>query len=381
MINKDSPIIQNMGVPNNGTSSISSYGENKQEITTQEAAQMANFSNQYNNTGQPQFSGYGLISSPTVPQYGSLGYNPGVQSFNPQSSFTYNRGANPQYGYNNYNHVYQDQSYTIPGFNPSNTNVMYSSDLEERQKEIYDQMNKEMEEYNKNNVYSNYNYYGNLNRTNPFIVEKYRKKQYALEQEAKQKRIDFNKRLSSAAYTFLNGEQPDEEYLNNIYNDRQVTVPAVNVEAYNIAQELDRCTIDINKTECANYINHSNNISKQHDSLIKSDMSMVEFFENAGELYALGMQEEVNKDRRDKSKMYDNSSNYRKYLAQQLERRDGTPQSTLFPTLFNSSNILDDGTLQVGVPEWLKVKDKQESEQKYAESKQKFIESIYNPRR
>lgn len=369
MIKNNSPIIQN-------------NGENNQEIiTTQEAAQMANFSNQYNNTGQPQFSGYGLISSPNVPQYGTLGYNPGVQSFNPQVS--YNRGANPQYNnpqYRNYNHVYQDQSYTIPGFNPFNSETIYSSDLEERQKEILDQMNKEMEEYNKNNVYSN-NYYGNLNRTNPFIVEKYRKKQYAIEQEAKRKRIDLSKRLSSAAYTFLNGEQPDEEYLNNIYNDRQVTVPAVDVEAINIAQELDRCTVDIVKLECANFINHNNNVSNQHNSLINPNMSMIEFFENAGELYALGMQEEVDKDRRDKSKMYDNSNNYRRYLAQQLERRDGTSQSTLFPNLFNSSNILDDGTLQIGVPEWLKVKDKQESERKYAESKQKFIESIYNPRR
>ena len=136
MINKDSPIIQNItGVPNNGTSSFSSYSREKsQETISQEAAQMANF----NNGQQPQFNGYGLISSPTVQQYGSLGYNPGIQSFNPQSNFSYNRGANPQYGnygFNNYNQVYSDQSYTIPGYNPFNTDAMYSSDIEEKQKD------------------------------------------------------------------------------------------------------------------------------------------------------------------------------------------------------------------------------------------------------
>lgn len=370
MTNNNSPIIQNPpGVPNNGTSPISSYSG---EITEQQAANMANFT-------QPQFSGYGLISSPI--QYGSLGYNPGIQSFNPQ--VTYNRGAVPQYNsqYSGYNYSYQDQTYTIPGFNPSNTNVMYSSDLEEKRNELNRQMNEEIEKYNENNIYSNYNYYGNLNRVNPFIVEKYRKKQYELELEAKQKRIDFNKRLSSIAYTCLNGEPPEQEYLDNIYDDKTITVPATNVETYNIVQRLERCTVEVNKTDSANYINHDNNVTAEHNSIINPNMSMVDFFNNAGELYALGLQEEVNKEKKNKSKMYDNSDNYRRYLARQLERRDGTVPNTLFPTLSNSSSLLEDGTLQINMPDWLKVKDGKESEQKYAQSRQKFIESIYNPRR
>lgn len=378
MINTNSPVIQNMmGVPNGGTSNFSTHGDKSQETISKEAAEMANFSN------QPQFSGYGLISSPTAyqQQYGTLGYNPGIQSFNPQSNFTYNRGANPQYGgvfNNNYNQVYTDQSYTIPGYNPFNTNVMYSSDLEERQNELYKQMNEELDEYNKNNVYNSYNYYGNLNRNNPFIVEKYRKQHYALEQEAIQRRVDFNKRISSIAYTYLNGEPPSDEYLNNIYDQKTVTIPAKDVESYNLVQSLERCTVEINKIEATEYTNHSNKISAEHDNVINPNMSLIEFFENAGELYALGLQEEVDKDRRDKSKMYDNSDNYRKYLARQLERRDGVVPNTLFPTLSRSSNILDDGTLQIGLPDWLKLKNKQESEQKYAEDRQKFINSIYN---
>ena len=74
--------------------------------------------------------------------------------------------------------------------------------------------------------------------------------------------------------------------------------------------------------------------------------------------------------------MYDNSDNYRKYLARQLERRDGS--SNLFSTLYNSSNILEDGTLQIGIPDWMN-KDKHQSERQYSEDRQKFIESIYNP--
>ena len=63
--------------------------DNNNEI--HEAAEVANFC-------QPQFSGYGLVSSPIQQQYGTLGYNPGIQSFNPQQSsgIVFNRGSNPQ---------------------------------------------------------------------------------------------------------------------------------------------------------------------------------------------------------------------------------------------------------------------------------------------
>ena len=107
---------------------------------------------------------------------------------------------------------------------------------------------------------------------------------------------------------------------------------------------------------------------------------MIDFFENAGELYALGLQDEVVKNKRDKTNLYDNSNNYRRYLVEQLQRRDGVTPNNLFPNIMNSSNTLDDGTLQVNLPNWMNNNDRQVlSEQKYNESKQKFIESIYNP--
>ena len=345
--------------------------DNNNEI--HEAAEVANFC-------QPQFSGYGLVSSPIQQQYGTLGYNPGIQSFNPQQSsgIVFNRGSNPQYG-SGYNRVYQDQTYIVPGFNPSNTNVMYTNDMMNIQEELMREMNKELDEYNsKNNLYYN-NYYGNLNRTNPYIVEKYRKKQFELEKQAKQRRVDFNKRLSTIAYTCLNGEAPDEEYLNNIYDERTVTVPAKNVETMNKINMLEKCTVDATISQIANYNNYDNMITSEHNKIINPNSSLLEFLNTAGELYALGLQEEVDRDRKDKSKIYDNSDNYRKYLMQQIQRRDGTVNNTLFPTLSNSSNVLDDGTLQVTLPDWLNSKDKRaESEQKYAENRQQFINSIYN---
>lgn len=346
------------------------------EVSINEVANMADIR-------PPQFSGYGLISSPTQQQYGTLGYNPGVQSFNPQqqSGIVFNRGANPQYG-GGYNHVYHDQTYVVPGFNPSSTNMMYTSDMVNAQEELLRQMNKELDEYNNNNNLYYNNYYGNLNRTNPYIVEKYKKKQFELEQQAKQRRIDFNKRLSTIAHTCLDGKAPDEEYLNSIYDDRTVTIPAKNVEAINKIGMLEKYTADATASQITNYAYHDKNITNEHDKVINPKSSLLEFLDTAGELYALGMQEEVNKARRDKSKIYDNSDNYRKYLMQQIQRRDGTVNNSLFPTLANSSNVLDDGTLQVNLPDWLNNKDRRaESEQKYAENRQKFIESIYNPRR
>ena len=371
MVNKDSPIIQNM-IGN---------GEQQQigNLTTQEAAQMANLT--------PAVSGYGLVSSP-FQQFGTLGYNPnqsfnsGVQSFNPQ--FTYNRGANPQYGngYNNYNTIYQDQHYMVQGYNPSFNNVMYSSDYEQKQQEIYDQMNKELQEYNKNNVYNNYNYYGTFNRTNPFITEKYRKRFDALENEAKQRRIDFNKRLSSIAYTYLNGEAPNEEYLNDIYNERNVTIPAVNVETYNLINKYQNYTVDISKIQAEEFNRRNAEVTAYHDSIINPNSTMLDYFENAGELYALGLQDEVIKNKRNKTNLYDNSDNYRKYLVEQIQRRYGVTPTNLFPNIMNSSSTLDDGTLQVNMPDWMRTDNRQVlSEQKYNESKQKFIESIYNPPR
>ena len=377
MVNKDSPIIQNM-IGNGEQQGIES-------ITTQEAAQMANLT--------PAVSGYGLVSSP-LQQFGTLGYNPynqdfdynnrnfnsGVQSFNPQ--FTYNRGANPQYnnGYNNYNYVYQDQHYMVQGYNPYASNVMYSSDYEERYQEINNQMNKELEEYNKNNVYNNYNYYGSFNRTNPFITEKYRKKFLELENEAKQRRIDFNKRLSCIAHTYLDGKPPEEEYLNNIYNEREVTIPAANVETYNLIKKFENYTVDISKIQAEEFNKHEAEATKYHNSIIDPNSTLLDFLENAGELYALGLQEEVIRAKRNKTNLYDNSDNYRKYLMRQIERRDGTVPN-MFPNIMNSSNTLEDGTLQINVPDWMKNDKRALSEQKYAESKQQFIDSIYNPRR
>ncbi len=391
MYNQNSPIVQSMfGVPN-GTSSFSEQNATQMAnlsgfaSTNYDYNPMTRFQNNYGQQmmmqqqqqyQQPQFSGFGMISSPIT--LGGQGYNSGLQSYNPGAVPQYGQG----YGYSQPQQQCADMTYIVDGYNPSASNMMFGSDIQEKYNDIMNRMRQEQEEYQlrmqQNPHFNSYNYYGSMNngQISPYIMEKYRKEEYKLEQEAVQRRIDFNKRLSRAAHAYLDDNISEEE-IDSIYDRREVVVKGqdfVSSAAYN---NLQTFTVDVAEMNRQIYIAHNNQVTEYHNSIVSKDANLLEYLDTAGELAALELQEEVVRQRRNKANIYNSGMQFRNNLIEQLRKRDGSVPQGLFPTLTSNSAILEDGTLQLKYPDYLKAK-KDEGESSYNESKQKFINSIYN---
>lgn len=333
----------------------------------------------FQNNYQPQqFSGYGLISSPMYQSFGTLGYNPNIQYSIPY-------GGVLQYGnnngfMNNYFNPYfnlqqpQQQNYTYmeSGYNPSGCDKMYAAEDLDKVKSILNNMAEEQQAYSEKmlSVYPGYNYYGYMNSYNPFMMEKYKQEQYKIDQEAIQRRIDFNKMLSRIAHNYLEDEVSDEYY--SIYDQQEVTVQAEEYNTRNSINRLKSFTVNVSELYINQY-NYANNcISQDYTSDTNTEGGLTEFLNNAGEIYARTMQNEVDKEKKNKTNIYDRNA-FSKYLSSCIDKREGN----LFPTLSQTSSIMDDGTLQIKAPSWI-TNNKKESEKSFEQDKQRFMQCIYN---
>lgn len=393
IINNRSPIVQNMmGASYEAPNSLNNEAANVADLTgaikysyNPATRFQNNFQQpmmqsmpQYNYGMQPQFSGFGMV--PSSP-FGTLGYNPGAF---PQYGANRPRFGNVSMGLNNQQYfqptVYQDQTYMQQGYNPMGSSMMFSTTDLDRFNEMMSNMAEEQAAYQDrmSNMYNQYgyNYYGAFNTGyNPYIASKYQKEQYAIQHEAMERQVEFNKRLSRIAHAYV-GDDIDEEYLSDIYEERAVTIPAADVQNRDLCNRLSTFTVNYGEYTKQQYNAANNAISEEfHNKIIGNTESLSDYLASAGELYAQGMQYEIERERRDKSKSYDRNG-FNRYLAQQIKQREG-----LFPNLSNSgSQFLDDGTLMIKPPEWI-TKATKESEESYARDRQKFIDSIYNPRR
>lgn len=397
IINNRSPIVQNMlGASYEAPNSLDNNEATKIADLTGAIRYSYNPAMRFQNNFQqpmmgvpqygmvPQFSGYGMM--PQNSPFGTLGYNPGAF---PQYQYG-NNGNRPRFGNvsmglnNNQQYfqptVYQDQTYTQQGYNPMGSTMMFASTDLDRFNQMMSSMAEEQAAYQDriSNMYNQYgyNYYGGFNTGyNPYISSKYQKEQYAIQHEAMERQVEFNKRLSRIAHAYL-GDDIDEEYLSDIYEDKLVTIPAADVQNRDLCNRLSTFTVNYGEYTKQQYNAANNAISEEfHNKIIGNTDSLSDYLATAGELYAQGMQYDVERERRDKSKSYDRNG-FNRYLAQQVKQRDG-----LFPNLSNSgSQFLDDGTLVIKPPEWI-TKATKESEESYARDRQKFIDSIYNPRR
>lgn len=379
-MNMQSPIIQNMmqqpytGPPTGGydINPSTRYQANFMPMP------VPNNYNQMNMNNIPQ---------PNIGQFGTLGYNPGIQSFDPSMM-----GAT-QYNRNGYYNPYtiaqpapiQDQTVIQPGWNPSNSDILMSEELEKKSEELAKRIANELEEENQRQqelMSSNpYNYFGyrNTGYMNPYFKSKFDKMQYELEMEAKQNRIEFNKKLSKAARGYL-GYDTSDEVLNDIYDSKEINIPYQSVQVDWNYQRLCNCTVDVVQQQKDTFNRANNAISQEHNMIINRDADLNTYLSSAGELLALDAQEEVLKQKRDKKKLYKQDGTFNSYIDKQLAIRDGNPVNafnSIFPNLNTNSSFLDDGTLSIKYPDFNKVKN--ENESSYEENRMKFIQSIYNP--
>ena len=162
-----------------------------------------------------------------------------------------------------------------------------------------------------------------------------------------------------------------------MYDPRDVVVPAEDCQIDRSVNMLSSFTVNVSEVQSQQYAAINERITKEcHDSIINNPTNLIDFLNNAGLLYAEGMQNEVKKEKFDKSRDY-NRNQFSTYLSSQIANRDGTVSPNLFPNLAQSSSIMEDGTLQIKAPSWM-TSAKEESERSYQENKQKFINAIYN---
>lgn len=430
VINGGSPIIQNTfgGVSFNGTPSQISPEE-------LEAAQIADLTGglhyDYNpasrlndNFMNPPMMGQGIgvvYQAPTFqqgglggypangfppqpmmqqPQYGWQYYNGQQPQQQNQSRVAfgplggYNQGNYPQYGnynrqryafgdigYTTPNAICRDQTYIEPGFNPYGS-MMFASTDADRLNDIIDRQAQEQDDYRARmgQMYNgiNYNYYGNFNYGyNSYIAAKYQHEERMIIDEAKQRQLEFNKKLSRVAHTYLD-DDIDDDYIDSIYDDREITVPGTDISNLQMIQRLNTFTVDYREVTKAQYYAANNAISEEYRKVISDDNcdSLTSFLDKAGELYALGMQYEVDRQMRDMSGLYERDNFMSVFRKSKTEHR--RPQ-TLFPNLMENGRILADGTLEIKAPDWIaRGNSSNETEASYRENRQMFIDRIYN---
>lgn len=356
---------------------------------------------------QPGFTGF--AGNPTLqymngfnfmnpPQQPGFAGNPALQYMNGNPALQYMNGFGVQMPPQT--QQYNDYTYYVPGLNTGST-LLLNEDAEDICAELQTQMMLELEEANirrmeqQKSYYSSlgYNYYGtpyvDQNYVDPAIINKYKKKIEDMREEAKQARTELNKKLSRLCHSYL-GEEIDEDKLDEMYSGHVVTISAQEVK-FRAEQARFDDLVPFDNSEM--YRKHSAEVSNYYKEIFSESTDMNSFFRDCGQLIAREMTEEENHKRRDMSTQYKQDGSYRQLIRRKLMERNAQqnngivpqqnniPFGEQFPTLAQSATLLDDGSLSITVPPWVKNKGSVVTniqEDGYEVSRRKFIESIYN---
>ena len=336
--------------------------------------------------GNPVFNtGGGFFGNPQQPMYNTgYGWQPG--QFNNGFMF----GAQPRY---------QDQIVRVPGLN-FGSDILLTPDAQEicdqlqldmmmEQEEAIAKRNERFQGYFNNN---GYNYYG-LPYYNSYqdlsVTRKYTDKINELRQEAKDRRINFNKNLSRLAHNII-GDGISEEQLDMIYNGYEYTIPANDIHMQAECSRFSRMVPVSNQYLYANKYNEM----KQFYESIMTEKSLNGVLQSFGTMHACDELEKSIHDRRDGSQLY-SSDSYKRYLRKQIAERNGLAPSdsyinaataidnNMFPTLGSSARMLDDGSLSITAPSWIggsarRIQLNNEMEQHFEENRRAFLNSIYS---
>lgn len=314
--------------------------------------------------------------------------------FNPYQQQPYHQGIgypaapsyyNPNFQQQQFYNQYQQQSIlqqptsrtiSIPGYNPSGEFLFSNEDLEklEQMKLDYIRRRREIEVKNQAEQNTGYNYYGSPFYTGTYfkireLDQEFYQKIEEIEQEARERRKQFNLRMGRLAHKAAH-EKMSEETLLERYNGREITIEAPEIqnfqETYGEAYKLANL-VEIDTT--IPYVNAFNQIREQHAKYVDPNADAKHAFENYGLLEYEYEEEKRTHEMRNLGNNYSSSSYSRLMKQKILERETGykqqqveefinppeqgfigyplNPNMAQFPTLAKNAHLADDGTLHI----------------------------------
>jgi hypothetical protein len=359
---------------------------------------------------QPQYPYYNQMpafpmNQPVYPQPMGGGYmGPGVG--NPAFAYMQQNQMNP-YGYQygapqQMQFQYEDKVVNVPGFN-TGSDVMLTADAQDICDRMQVDMMVDQEEAIAKRMshfqgYFNYNQYGYNYYGTPYVnmyedqsvTARYRQKISDMRQEAVQRRMKFNKNLSKLVHNYLNDGTTDDE-INKVYDGYSYTIPGAKIKSDQEQARMDRLVPVSNQNA---YVNHFNEVKQMMDNIVNPKGNMQDFLHDQGmfQIY-INLEEELHR-RRDDGRLY-NKDAYKVFLRRAIRERQGLPpdpkenipMGAAFPTLNECGRIMEDGTLSISAPSWIRsnngsgimngIETKDSLEQHFEENRHRFLQSIW----
>lgn len=275
--------------------------------------------------------------------------------------------------------------------------VMFTSDAQDKLNHMMINYSVEQEEYMAKQSQAMGGYY-----SQPFfggmynsVYTKYANEVQQMMHGAEERRINFNRNLLKLCYNYK-GEEISDEQLDMCCKGYNYTVTAQEIMNDNTCQRLINM---VPVPERNIYAEHFFQLKKELETVMNME-GVNDFFEAQSIIRANDELAEEMHRRRDGKRLY-NSDAYKTYLRKSMCERQGVQtipgtnfapngprkiDPVLFPTLSQCATVLDDGTLSIGPPPWLKgdgAGSKQnvinnQFENHFQENRNAFLNSIYN---
>lgn len=347
------------------------------------------------NTGAGYNTGYGYRGAPYQQMYQSTPQQqgPGIAGFGSARNQMYQGYG---YGRQTSQPQYHNRIEHVEGYNPFGSPMLLPEGIEETCERLQIQMEVENEAaIAKRNArtqgYFNYNYGSNYygwynNYADQAVTDKYRRIAEEIREEAKNRRVELNKRLSRLAHKIC-GDPMSEEETDRLYEGYNVTITASEQEdnrQYSYLASLQE--VDTSIAYRQHFDQVRNFYNKVYETQGVTDMNSWLAAQGILTIYD-NMEKEVHK-RRDLTQFYDKAS-YRRLLRKSIMERDGIKETEeehtasylpFFQNMNQSAKMLEDGTLSISAPNW--VGGKSESfnntlEAHFEENRNRFLQSIF----
>lgn len=294
----------------------------------------------YGVNGQPSTPGFHNVNDPYG--YNGGGYNPYQQPSpyfqpsqqyftgqsiyaNPQQRFVFNNNYTP---YQQFVPQQQDQIINVPGFRLSSNPLITDKDIMDVHN-LFDDMMDEIDASQSNttvnqNAYMYNSYYG----YNPYswngwgtygIRQKYNEKVQQIIDDAKERRLDWEKRLMRMCHHYMDDGVSDEES-DKAFEGYTIRIPGVQI-VEDREYEMLGMGVEIDMSNNP-YAAHARELDYMYNQLAPNTDSMNEFFKDLSRVQMYDDFLEEFHRRRNPNRLYD-SSGYRALIRKAKRRRDG----------------------------------------------------------
>ena len=346
-----------------------------------------------NNPGMPAFGGIGMMPNPAFTWQQRM-YQQQSMFQEPQQlkSFIKPVGINGEY---------------LPpaDFEQRLSDLMRDYWVREQEEDVERRMQSQ-QSYGYNNSWNGYTNYFGTPYYNPYYGYNSLQREVSqliedMKAEAREARIEFNKRISRVAHKFA-GEPVDEAMLDERYRGKYIETPGYSgVTVQDLSEQVRLQNMKPFDNSGA-YRQFQEKVSTEFREIIPNNMGLVDTFRNMGVVQAKYDLEEEKTRRKNGALLYDsNNGTYRYFVrakaAQRYAEKHGLTQANMvmpsssaptsggigseFPTLQESARLLDDGTLNITCNfgshkgEVYSVKNSQEKQ--YEENRERF-QRFYN---